>query len=193
VADGQLQLGLIEGDEPAQLLESDLDGAASRYQLSLGEFDQQFHLALLDNRTDQVKIWREPQAESQVVYALLTAPGAADLSFSRNGQFVLAQGGGSFASYDLDHDRDYHFETPFTQSSDQLAEWMDGYRLLGFDKKDLLYVFEYDGANVQKLVTAEPDFGQFFSSDFNGIYNLSPTNQTRNNFLLYTPFINASD
>ena len=190
-AGGQLQLELIDGNQQARLLESDLDGAASRYRISVGEFDRQFHVGLLDTRTDEVKIWRDPQANQtdQLPYVRFNAPGASELSFSRNGQFVLAQGGGSFATYDLDRDREYHFETPFSKTSDRLAEWLDGYRLLGFNKSGLMHAFEFDGANVQPLVAADPAFSLFFAADFNGFYSLSPPTQAANKFLMYTSLV----
>lgn len=192
--DGQLQLGLIDGDNPPKILESNLDGSASRYRVDIGEFDRQLHVALLDTRTDEVRIWRDPHTTQDAKpMTQISASGAAELTFSRNGQFVLAQGGGSFASYDLDRDREFHFETPFAKGSDELAVWMDGYRLLGFDKANLMHVFEFDGTNALPLVRAEPNLGIFFAGDFRGMYSVAPPDKSRNSFLMYTPFIVPSD
>jgi hypothetical protein len=115
------------------------------------------------------------------------------LSFSRNGQFILAQGGGSFYSYDFDRDRDFHFETPFAQPAEELALWMDGYRLLGHNKKQVLHIFEFDGSNAQPLLAADAEFGQFFSSDLNGLYSVAPAKDSRNRFLQYTPLLISND
>lgn len=189
--EGKLQVGLIDGDNPPRLLESDLDGAASRYRIALGEFDRQLHVAILDTGNDEVRIWRDPHTGDVPAPAFVQfkASGASELDLSRNGQFVLAQGGGAFATYDLDRGREYHFETPFPKAADQVFEWMDGYRLLGFDKTSRLYVFEFDGANVQRLVLADPKFGLFFASDFNGLYSLKPAQRNASNFLQYTSLV----
>lgn len=188
--DGVTQIGLIEGND-ARLLRNNLDGAASRYDFTVAEFDREFYLALLDTLNNQLVIATNPhQPDSSVADVVLDSPGARFVSFSVNGQFALAQGGGSFVSYDLDRARTHRYNTPFVQPAEAEMVWMDGYRLVGFDRKGQMHIFEFDGGNAEKMLAVNPAFDVFFTPDFDALYSVSPLDQSRNSFLMHTSLIN---
>lgn len=186
---GVTQLGLLDGGV-TRLIKPDLAGDASRYDFDTTEFDRSFYVALLDSVGAQVSILTDPHSPNQGSPDInLSAAGARYVSFSLNGQFMVVQGGGNYTSYDLDRGRTYGFSTPFAQPIEDEMLWMDGYRLLGYDQNGQLFVFEFDGANPEQLLAANPAFNPFFTSDLNAMYSISPLDQSRNSFLMHTSFI----
>src|SRR5690606_24505534 len=95
-----LQLGLIEdgADEPITL--QNLAGKANRYRLEFAGYDNEFHLALLDTDRGRATVMVDPhlrpEAEEAPQQFAIPTPGARFLSFSRNGQYLLAQGDSDF-------------------------------------------------------------------------------------------------
>lgn len=172
-ADSGLQLGLLENGQPARVL-AKLEGKAGRYRLEFAAFDDTFHLALLDTEAGQTKVMFNPHNDqpSEDNFTMPTT-GASFLSFSRNGQYLTAQGDGKFYTHDLDRTRRHTFTLDFDLPKGYEAKWLDGNYLLAHDTKNMLYIFEFDGGNLHPIVQSDPAVEVFVDSDFETLYTFT--------------------
>lgn len=184
------QLGLIEGDNEAQILE-ELPRPAGNYRLEFAQFDDVFYLALLDRSSGQASLAANPhvrpesEAESPLVFNLT---GASQISFSRNGQFITIQAGQRFLTYDLDYKRRYSFRIDYALAAAETAQWLDGYRLSLVGNDGVLRAFEFDGQNSTELIEVNPAFTPIYSGAQNILFSLSPAAEGGRVFLQGTPF-----
>jgi hypothetical protein len=96
------------------------------------------------------------------------------LSVSANTRFIGVQGGSEFATYDVEHDRQYRYDTKLTLAPDQKATWMDGHRWT-INSEGQMVVVDFDGSNLQKLVPATSGFLPFFDRDYDNLYVMGPS------------------
>lgn len=190
----QLQLGLIDNSQATVLQE--LEGEAKRYGLEFAAFDGEFHLALLDRQLERLTVLIDPHVQSQDADSLsrfiMPTPKAQYVSFSRNGQFVLAQGGGSFYTHDFDRTRRFKFNPDINLPADYQARWLNGNYLVAHDRAGLMHLFEFDGGNLQSLYPSDPDFEVWVGNNQETLYSLLPGNGTLT-FLQATSLISETD
>ncbi len=96
------------------------------------------------------------------------------LSVSANTRFIGVQGGSEFATYDVEHDRQYRYDTGLKLTPGQKATWMDGHRW-AMNSEGQLVVVDFDGSNLQKLVPATVGFLPFFDRDYDNLYVMGPS------------------
>jgi hypothetical protein len=97
------------------------------------------------------------------------------LSFSPNAQFIMTENGAQFAVYDIENERGYNYVAKQTLDAPQLhATWMDGDRLT-YVSGGKLVVFDYDHANVQSLMNANPNYTPSFDPNYTYVFTLAPT------------------
>jgi len=190
--DGQTVLGLRQNqDEPKVVLE--LAGQPKRYRLEFAQFDDIFHVALLDTETGHLKIINNPQNErlgTESADVTLTLLGAKFVSFSTNGQFIMIQNANSFRSYDFDRQRRHSFKLDIEVAAE--AKWLDGYHLYANDQFDIANIFEFDGGNRRALIKANPAFDMTFDAGRSQLINLSLPAQGGRVFLQQTALVAES-
>jgi len=92
------------------------------------------------------------------------------VSFSDNARFIALQNQSAFTVYDAEVKAIYTFASPVALPSEG-AEWLDGHRLHAVSD-NVEQVFEYDGANYQKLVSATNGYSVFYDRDYRDAYSL---------------------
>jgi hypothetical protein len=182
LVEGQRVLALYEPNQPESRILLQLEGDAADYRLEFSAYDEEFHLALLNVTTGNLQIWRDPQNVQNelgvptltgAVVIALQIDDPSYLSFSKNGQFAVAQSGNRFISYDFEYDRRYRFtlDQEFTPSTE--AVWLDGFRLVAANTANKLVLFEFDGENSIELMTVDPKRTVWIDPAQENLYGLS--------------------
>lgn len=155
-----VELGLIDGTNKIALAE--LPGVVANYDIEFNEYDSTFYLALLSRDLNQVTVYINPQitkdsaqAESSLIFNL---DGAQSLDFSPGGRFIELQSGNKFVTYDFQESRVYNFGLGYSVPNNRKVKWLDDYRLYTNDGNNQLHIFEFDGANDQKLIKSNPEY-----------------------------------
>lgn len=185
-----LLLGMVRDDGQSAVIER-LSGTTNDYRLEFASYDDEFHLALLDRSEDKLTLVIDPQSlidndQAQIESTQVDVADVQYISFSRNGQFISAQSGSSFYTYDFDRNRTHNFTIDVRLPADYEVEWLNGTHLVAHDRTDRLFLFEFDGGNIRPLVNAHPDFGVFTDNAAETLYTLSPTGNSDRVFLQST-------
>lgn len=99
------------------------------------------------------------------------------IGFSLNTQFIVAQGGTSFAVYDLHSKDGYRYTVDAPLDAPQVkATWMDGHRL-NYISGGQLTVFDYDQRNQQTLVPAAAQYLPFYTPDYEEVFTIAQNTQ----------------
>jgi len=110
-----------------------------------------------------------PQAVLVPLHILKTAL-PTDLSVSLNNRFLVSENADRFAVYDAETNKGYAYQVSTPLAAPQThAAWMDGYHL-DMVSGGKLTVFDFDGANLQTLVAADPAYPMLFSRDYQTLY-----------------------
>ncbi len=151
------------------------------YLTDLTKYDDRWYMAVASGSEKKAYIYEDvfeivdqPQPRLPAPTAVLRVQQPEFLSISANSRFVGMQGGSEFAVYDAEHDRSYRYDTRLPLAAGQKATWMDGHRYAVVSENQM-FVFEYDGINMQKLVGALPDFPPFFNRDYDNLYIMGPS------------------
>lgn len=119
------------------------------------EYDGEQYLAVSLAGEKRITLYRNPLREpilkQQLPYAKMKLASPTLLTSSANGRFLMAQRGVSDVSvYDFDHDRQYKVSVPKNTGS---ITWFGAHHLLTRTADGTVYISDYDGTNLQKLLT----------------------------------------
>lgn len=162
-------------DDGELLKYTSLEGNASDFIIDTDIFDGERYLAVADNRQDRVFIYQNILATAKKsngaeLLDTLRSTDTQYLSFSLNGQFVMAQNGRSIRLFDFDLEKKDAFTVQQDIASDQEANWVDGFHLNLIDKKNQSHFMDYDGLNPHILATIDSSLGIFYRPDIEGVY-----------------------
>lgn len=168
--------------------------------VDVSRFDDRWYVAAGSSAENKVYVYEEPfEALSQqkdralAPVAVLKLGKLEYLSVSANSRFIGAQGGSSFAVYDSEHDRTYHYDTKLVLTPGYKARWMDGHRYMVVSEGQVA-VFDFDGINIQKLSPSDAAFLPFFDRDYDFLYSIGPSATVQNKpALLRAPMRTSSD
>ena len=148
------------------------------YLLDVARFNGGWHFAVGSTADGKVYVYKDPvkilgksSAGRPLPSAVLRVENPASLSFSLNTRFVAVQGGQHFAVYDIESNRQFRYEIK-EQLRAKPAVWMDGHRL-ATTSNGLVYVFDFDGANQQKLLPHAEGLDAIFSVGYDFLYTIS--------------------
>jgi hypothetical protein len=176
---GKMQFRLRQGAGPTYVMRTATVG--TQYLLDLSVYDGVPYVAAGVQNEDKVYVYQDPlsvlKREDGTVPApvqILKVPGPAYVAFSGNARFVVAENNDRFSVYDAETDRGYAYQvkTPLDVPADH-ALWIDSYHM-EVVSGGKLRVFDFDGANAQTLMTANPAYPQVFSPNLKTMYGMSP-------------------
>jgi hypothetical protein len=152
------------------------------YVLDLTDYSGVPYVAVGAASENKVYVYDDPIGQlgslpSPIPDQVLDVPLPNYLSFSPNAQFIVAENGQNFGVYDIENAHGYSYTTTQTLDAPQThASWMDGDRLTYISAGKVI-VFDYDHANVQSLVAANPNYLPFFDPNYKYLFTLaaSPT------------------
>ncbi len=175
--------------------------ASKTYLINLTTYSGTLYVAAGSNADNRVYIYEDPAGQiSNQPNSLpsplwvLHVPNPNYLSFSNNAQFIVAENGTNFATYDIENKLGYLFNESSTLGLDAPqtnATWMDGDRLT-YISHGQLYVEDYDNNNQQKLIKASGAYIPAFSADYKYVYTIS-VNASGQYDMEQTPLLNPSD
>lgn len=176
---GKVQIKLRIGDKTSIIRTFP---AGTTYLLDLAKYSGDMYVATGASSENKLYIYKDPTGQlsanpnhalvpSQVLH--VTSPDY--LSFSDSAQFIMIEHGSEFATYDIENEAAYHYNSPFGLDPPQVhATWMDGNRLT-FVSDGKLVIFDYDNANRQILVPAASQYEPAFTPNYKFLYTLAPT------------------
>ncbi len=152
----------------------------AQYLLDFTQYSGDWYIAVGVSSDNKVYVYRDPQAQLQAEPSQALAPvtilkvnNPSTVTFSSNAQFIMTEGksGNTFAVYDAENEKGYAYtisDAPL-DSPQSYATWMDGDRIM-YVSGGKVVVFDFDGANEQKLVTALPDLLPVFDQNYRYLY-----------------------
>lgn len=177
-ATGKVLVKLRQSDKAYTLRELPV---GQTYLLNMAEFDNHLYIAAGVNTEGKVYVYRDPlndlksaSAKAPLPRILLKVDSPEYVSFSGNARFIAVQGGGKFAVYDAENNRQIRYDTQLPLDAHARAEWMDGHRLTLISQGKLT-VFDFDGTNKQTLNATIGTFRPMFDRDYNALFTISPS------------------
>ena len=180
-SDGKVAIDLLQGGKTYLMREV---AASSTYLLNLTQYDGDWYVAAGASSESKVYIYKNPLDQlnstraTLVPIAILKTPNPNYLTFSSNAQYIMDENGSQFSVYDILYDKNYRFDTKLALDAPQAhANWMDAARL-DYVTAGKLVVFDFDNANRQTLIAADPHATPFFSPDYKFVDVLTPQAKT---------------
>lgn len=93
------------------------------------------------------------------------------LNFSPGGQYVYAQHGDSFATYDLATETGYSTTLKGQTKVTERIQWLDNHTLWS-DRSNTLRFYDFDGANQQDIASVSPNYDVAISPNDKYVYSV---------------------
>jgi len=164
-----------DGDDAAHILKTGV--ADQQFFIAYAEFYNNAYVAIASDTGVTILEGSFPSSttdnNSLKQYATLTAPAAVTaLSFAPSGQYVVAQAGSQFTSYDVEYRR---ASTAAVQtSSARPLEWLDN-AYLWTDSDNSLTLREFDGTNVHTINPVVAGFDATLAQSGKWLYSFNKT------------------
>lgn len=125
--------------------------------------------------------------------AVLKSTGAlTKVSFSQNTRFIASQSGQHFEVYDAEYKKVYKYDEPKPFDAGSVVTWMDGHRMSSKSGGKLV-IFDFDGSNIQDLVSSIPVSIPIFDRDYTLVYSVNGTSDPGKFGLFQTNLRTKSD
>jgi len=177
VTSGKVAINLWQNGKTSLLREV---SPSPTYLLDFTKYSGSWFMALGSVSEGRVYIYKDPQAQLQsktgqaVPIFVLKTPNPQYLSFSDNARFIVDENGSQFAVYDNENLQGFTYDTKrVLDAPQQHASWMDGHHLTYVSGGKLL-MLDFDGANAQDLVPANPAYVPAFDPSFKFVDVLAP-------------------
>jgi hypothetical protein len=149
---------------------------SNTYLLDQAKFDGDWLYVVGSPSNELVRLYRNPLSRIKANTTQIAAPQVSlrmsspqFISFSDNTRFIAIQSGQQFVVYDAEDARIYRYTMQLAIGKEQQAKWMDGHRLTAFSDGKV-FAYDFDGTNVQNLVSGESSLGTFFDRDYKFMY-----------------------
>lgn len=155
-------------------------GLNAEYLLNFTQYSGNWYVAAGVSSDNKVYVYQDPQTQLQAEpnqalapVAILKVNDPTTVSFSSNAQFIMTEGGTSFAVYDAQDDKSYAYTLKNPLDSPQAyATWMDGDRIM-YVSDGKVVVFDYDGSNEQTLSADLPSMLPMFDTNYDFLYTFT--------------------
>lgn len=191
--DGTIQIGIMK-NESTRVIEKKLSPDV-RYQLRYAQYDKNYYFVIAQENGENVTLYRDPldTPTSAKLTPFITLPFAStqQLTFSDSSQFIFAQNGNQALSYDLRDLRSYELKLPFTLAFGATMEWIDGFHLKTVAEDGTGYLLDFDGQNLQKLVSSSASKDIYFAPDMRSLFRINTKDDL--NILEEVDLVTAAD
>jgi hypothetical protein len=179
---GQLAVKLAVGDQTYAIRKISV---GTKYLLDLAKYSGDLYLVAGVDTENKAVVYKNPVEQINnknigvaVQTATLKVNQPSYVSFSANTRFIMTENGSNFAVYDAETDKSYAYSTNKPMDAPQEhATWMDGHRMM-YVSGGKVFVFEYDQANRQALIAADPNFVPALAPDYRRMYVVSAQGTT---------------
>lgn len=154
--------------------------AGTSYVLDLTTYTGVWYMAMGAASQNKVYIYEDPVGQlsdngQAVPLTALSVPSPNYLSFSDNARYIMAENGTHFGVYDAENEKTYSYSASAPMDAPQShALWLDGNHL-AYVSGGQLAVFDFDSANLQKLVPANPADVAALTPNGKQLYTVAPT------------------
>lgn len=159
-----------DGDEVSHTLRT-ANSLDSPLKIATGQYFNDYYFAIAENNSVEVLRGSYPTADSQGDHNLKQftkfdlAGAVSRLTFSPGSDYVLAQSGESFKSYEIEHRRtDVGALTIINGATATPLKWLDGAHLWN-DDGGVLTLRDFNGINTYEIMKVEPGFDARFSQN----------------------------
>lgn len=148
---------------------------SDRYVLDISRYDNKYYYAVGSSAEDITYIYSnplealKPDPKHSLTVTMMPLSNPRFVSFSANTQFVSVQSGANLLVLDLEDEEQYRSMLEQDIALDYKLEWMDGHRFM-YVVNQQSYVVDFDGSNLQTLVTSRLAPGPFFDRDYDNVY-----------------------
>jgi hypothetical protein len=171
---GKVTVELHQGDNTYALTHL---ASASSYVLQLAQYNGDWYAAFGATTDNKVDVYENPVSQLTsgdspvlVPIAVLKVADPTALTFSTGAQFLLAENGSNFATFDAQTGKTYTYSLPSSLGTlTGSAVWIDNARL-AVSSNGKMSIFDFDGANRQTLVSADPTFAPIFDPSEHTLY-----------------------
>jgi len=169
-----------DGESGPTILRTATD-SNSALNIALGRYFSDDYVAISEGNAVNILTGTLPSAGSTdtdglSLYGMLRLSGSVDtLSFSKEGDFVVAQADSEFKSYEIEHQRSS--VGAVATSGDKPAttlKWLDLAHLWN-DDNNALIMRDFDGTNAHTIMTVETGFGASLSTNGKFFYGVGKT------------------
>jgi hypothetical protein len=145
------------------------------------EYDRHEYLAIGHPDSSLVDIIRDPNTNTESSNAVFAQFDVGTrpkwLRFSGNGRMVVAQNNNQFATYDLEEAKSYQKTLDVGVEVTQQLRWLDDF-YLWTTAGGTLRTFEFDGANMQSIVSAQDGYRIMLSDNGQRLFSISKDEAT---------------
>ncbi|HUD10235.1 MAG TPA: PEGA domain-containing protein [Candidatus Saccharimonadales bacterium] len=174
---GQVNIDIRQGSTTYQVRREPIGG---QYLVNITQYSGSWYAVIGATNDSKVYIYQNPMSylsnqpkQPLVPIAILKVNQPNYVDFSASAQFVVAESGSTFATYDIENNKTYSYNVVPSPVVGSHATWMDGDRLL-FVSGGQVIVFDYDGANQQRLEPAIDGSTPFFDQSYKWLYTFAP-------------------
>lgn len=150
---------------------------SSSYLTRLANYNGFSYLVASSTVENRAFIFKDPTKQLQSLPVKQIAPiqvlrviGIDHLSFSPEFQYILAGKDNQIAIYDIENHDTFNYKLRTSLDAPQVnVSWIDTGHL-GYVANGISTISDFDGSNIQALVTSNPSHGIYLSSDFKNIF-----------------------
>jgi hypothetical protein len=166
--------------------------AIKNIPLNIARSGDNWYVAVSEVRAKRTFIYKNPQdlfvenpnTDNVLTIMLSNDSAIDDLSFSGNARFISSRSGQQFSVYDTEKEERFRYTINDKFSEAAPPAWMDGHRILAYTGDEVI-VFEFDGANKQKLVSADQSMTIIFDRDYTELYSFGTPKASQNKHSLF--------
>ena len=154
----------------------------SNYYMDMAQNNGNWFVVTASTQDSRAFVYENPEQTLQQFPNMPLAPvdimkidGVNFVKFSADTTKILAENGSSIATYDDFANNSYTYTLPGTLDSPQAnVNWMDGDRLI-YVSGGIVNIIDYDGINLQKLVSGNSSILPLFNVSYKYLYTIAPT------------------
>lgn len=171
-----------DGEREPHILRT-VDNATTSLRIDTARYYNDDYVAVSEGREVTVLKGSYPsagQTDNRTLKTVKTFTAPADinqLNFSPEGDYVLAQSGLTYLTYEVEYDRLHESTVETTATEAQRLEWLDQ-AYLGAVYDGHYSMRDFDGSNVHVIMPMEPGFDATLSQNGRFIYGVNKTDET---------------
>lgn len=165
-----------DGDTTARILRSTAD-ANTALKITVGRYYNEDYVAIAEGTKVQLFTGSLSATVTQdnslrMISEIQLASALTALSFSSGGDYLVAQAGASFTSYEVEHNRPTNatFKVDEGKAVPTLS-WLDSAHFWN-EYNGMIYMRDFDGSNVHDIMTTAPGFDVSLSQNGRYFYGI---------------------
>ncbi|MFZ1250618.1 MAG: PEGA domain-containing protein [Candidatus Microsaccharimonas sp.] len=150
-------------------------------KIAVGNYYSNYYIAIAQGNIVTVMKGTIPTSTQNIsdsftkVTSLDVSGAVSNLSFSPNNDYIIAQSGANFTSYEIEHNRSADAGVSLSEGqSATTLRWLDGAHLWNDDEGNLI-MRDFNGLNAQTIMTVTPGFDASLSQNGRFFYAVGNT------------------